>query len=247
MNPKWAETVGWPAAGSLAAEVLAGFLQLFGTLVVNLWNTAASAPPSPECSTSAFCQTAGRSPLLSPQNSPGMGTMSQSRPNAPFNHNNASHGTWSSCSSVSLSSNLCSRQTISDSSVVIGDRIPPEVSDGFLIGSSVESGDAASLFVFVILPLFNPAPLLLSGLTVLPLTHGGKLGCNPLLRLFDGTEPPSLWPTGPEEVLRLPLLLWVGTLDMEFLPESESVPEWKRHYILTSFSSHLKSVLSLYQ
>lgn len=228
MNHEWKEVADWPGVGWLATEVLAGFLKLFGTLFVTSWHIVASAPPSPQCNTFAFCQTVGRSPLLSLQNSPSMETLAQYSTNALLNDNNASHGTWSSCSSVSLSSNLCSRHSISVSSVVIGDRIPPEVSDRFFIGSSVESGDPASLFVFVILLLFNPAPLLLSGLTVLPLTHGGKLGCNPLLRLFDGTELPSLWLTGPEEAFRLLLLLWVGMLDIEFLPESESVPEWKK-------------------
>lgn len=200
--------------------MLAGFCQLFGTLVVTWWSTAAPAPPSPEYKTFAFCQTVGRSPLLSLQNSPSSETTAQYSTNAAFNDNDSSRSTCSSCnscSSLSLSNNLCSRHSISDSSVVIGDRIPPEVSDSFLIGSSVDGGEPASLFTLVVL-------MLLSRL-LLPLTQAGKLGCNPLLRLFDGTELPSLWLTGPEEAFRLPLLLWV---DMEFLPESESVPEWKK-------------------
>lgn len=212
-----------PGVGRLVAEVPAGFWQLFGTLVVTWWSTVASAPPSPECRPFAFCQTIGRSPLLSLQNSPSTAMLAQYSTNTAFNDNDSSHGTCSSCSSVSLSNNLCSRHSISDSSVVIGDRIPPDVSERFVIGSSVHGGDPVSLFAIVVLPLFTP--LLLSRLTVLPLTHGGRLGCNPLLRLFDGTELPSVWLTGAEKAFRLPLLLWVGMLDMEFLPESESVPE----------------------
>lgn len=109
----------------------------------------------------------------------------------------------------------------------MGDRIPPEVWDRFLLGSLADGGDPASLFAFVVRPLFNPVLLLLSWLLP-PLTWGGKLGCSPLLRLLDGTELPSLWLTGPEEAFRLLLLLWVGMLDMEFLPESESVPGWRK-------------------
>lgn len=109
----------------------------------------------------------------------------------------------------------------------MGDRIPPKVWDKFLLGSLADGGDPASLFAFVVRPLFNPLLLLMSWLLP-PLTQGGKLGCSPLLRLFDGTELPSLWLTGPEEVFRLLLLLWVGMLDMEFLPESESVPGWRK-------------------
>lgn len=224
----------WPGVGWLAVEVLAGFCQLFGTLVVTWWSTAAPAPPSPEYKTFAFCQTVGRSPLLSLQNSPSSETTAQYSTNAAFNDNDSSRSTCSSCnscSSLSLSNNLCSRHSISDSSVVIGDRIPPEVSDSFLIGSSVDGGEPASLFTLVVL-------MLLSRL-LLPLTQAGKLGCNPLLRLFDGTELPSLWLTGPEEAFRLPLLLWV---DMEFLPESESVPEWKKRQLFPPpffFFAHL--------
>ena len=66
-------------------------------------------------------------------------------------------GTCSSCSSVSLSSSLCSRRSISDSSVVIGERIPPEVSERAL-GSSAESGELASPFPLDVDPtLFKPA------------------------------------------------------------------------------------------
>lgn len=200
-------------------------LKLCGQLVVTWWRIAASAPPSPQSSSVVFCQTVDRSPPPSPRNSPNAETLAQDSTKAACRDDAGSRGTWSSCSSVSLSSSRCSRHSIRDSSVVIGDRIPPEVSVRFLIGSSAEGGDPAPLFVLVALLLFNAAPLPPSGLTAWPLTHGGRLGCNPSLRLFDGTELLPLWPTGPAEAFRLPLLLWVGMLDMEFLPESESVPE----------------------
>lgn len=115
----------------------------------------------------------------------------------------------------------------------MGDRIPPEVSEKWLIGSSAESGEPSSLFVLESSPLgFNPGLQLLSRWMLFLLTHGGKPGCIILLRLFVGAELPSLWVTGPVEVFRLPLALWVGRLDIELRPESESVPEKKSEGIL---------------
>lgn len=66
--------------------------------------------------------------------------------------------TCSSCSSVSLSSSLCSRCSISDSSVVMGVRIPPVVSETVL-GSSADSGEPEfSLALEAKTLLFQQAP-----------------------------------------------------------------------------------------
>ena len=229
----------WPGAAWPAAEELAGFLQPFATLAVASWSIAAWAPPSPLHNIFVFHQTAGRCLPPSPQNSPVVRVKTSWLEFVEFTTEERclltvkqQLGTCSSCSSVSLSSSLCSKRSISDSSVVIGERIPPEVSERAL-GSSAESGELASpLPLDVDPPLFKPALKLQSRLALFPLTHGGKLGCTPLLRPFAGVELPSPWLTGPVEALRLPLVLWVGRLDMELRPESEKVPERQKEDIL---------------
>lgn len=150
--------------------------------------------------------------------------------------------TCSSCSSVSRSSSLCSRCSISDSSVVMGERIPPEDSERRLTGSSAESRDTSS---FALLPLKSDL-LPQSMLLPFPLTHAGRQGRAPLVRLLARAAPPSLWLTGPVEALKLPLVLWVGKLDIELRPESDSVPErQKRLFSLLQLS--LEPNLSTFQ
>lgn len=106
----------------------------------------------------------------------------------------------------------------------MGDRIPPEDSERKLTDSSAESRDTSS---FALL-LFKSDLLLQSRLLPFPLTHAGREGLAPLVRLLARATPPSLWLTGPVEALRLPLVLWVGRLDIELRPESDSVPEMQK-------------------